>query len=93
MATLNEKMIETKKLEDQANLIREEIDRLQKLKSDYFWQRKDTSEIDEKMEELREDLNPIWEAFEVSLGEIGEEEYYNFLKGMGEDKNDRYKTY
>ena len=93
METLREKMKETKNLEDKANLIRQKIDTLQKLKKDYLWQKKDTSEIDEKLEELIETLNPIWQSFEVSLNEIGEKEYYNFLKSIGEDENDRYKTY
>lgn len=89
--TTEEKLIEMKRKENQANLIRDEIDRLQKTKMDMFWQRKDTGEIDEELEELKEQLLPIQQAFEVSLNEVGEDTYYNFLRNIkGDEENDRH---
>jgi len=90
--TIEEKLIETKNLENQANLIRDEINRLQNSKMTMYWEHKDTGEIDEELEELKEELIPILQAFEVSLNEVGEDNYYNFLRNnKGEDENDRHK--
>lgn len=90
--TIEEKLVETQKLENKANIIRDEINRLQNKKKEMYWQHQDTGQIDQRLEDLKEDLMQVSSAFEVSLSEIGENEYYSFLKSSkGEKENDRHK--
>lgn len=78
--TLSEEFDEIERLENKANLLREERSHLLYLKASAKYDNTiDTSEVPKRLEEIRLELNTILGALEVAKLEMG-------------DEYDRYKT-